>query len=242
MNPTIDLVTVEEPRTGRPFAGRHPPRTLDEFFSEVLDVGVFEGFFSNSNVDDVTQSNIAAAAIQDRHNHMNNIMKKHNLILYQDDYNGRDNSRPLVCRPPFDALYIMTPPLLGEHTGGKIPHVGVFSTKHMLLFKSKGWHQSTCLYFSEESDIPASILDCSAWRSSSNCPEGRGIVERYAATATCPDVQQDFASTTFEQKFERMSVDWWSAWNNGHGCQKYCWMKNPYSANRINTTISPRCS
>ena len=76
MNPTIDLVNVEEPRAGRPFAGSHPPRTLDEFFSEVLDVGVFEGFFSNSNVDDVTQSNIAAAAIQDRR-------KKHNLILYQ---------------------------------------------------------------------------------------------------------------------------------------------------------------
>ena len=141
-----DLLNVEEPRAAHPFAGRAPPRTLDAFFTDVLDHGVLEGFFSSSRADDVAQSNTAAAAIQDRHVQMNNDMKKHNIILYQDDYSGRDQSKPLVCRPPFDALHIMSAPWLSKHNHGRTPHVGVFSTKQMLLFKSHGWQQSSCLY------------------------------------------------------------------------------------------------
>ena len=65
------LVNVEETRSGNPFSGRPPPRTLDAFFSEVLDRGIFEKFFTSSSVDDVTQANISAAAIQDRHTQAN---------------------------------------------------------------------------------------------------------------------------------------------------------------------------
>ena len=93
MDPTTDLLNVEESRAGHPFAGRPPPRTLDAFFSDVLDRGIFEGFYSTSKVDDVGQGNIAAAAIQDRHTQLNNIMKKHDIILYQDDYSGVGTNR-----------------------------------------------------------------------------------------------------------------------------------------------------
>lgn len=209
---TTDLLNVHESRADHPFVGRPPPRTLDEFFSDVLDRGIFENFFSSSTVDNVAQSNIAAAAIQDRHLHANNIMKKHNLMIYHDDYSGNQLSK-LVCRPPFDSLHIMSAPWLSKHNHGKTPHVGVFSTKHMLLFKSNGWQQTSCLYFSEESVIPTSILDGTAW-SSSNFSEGKSIVEQIRQPlATANDNDH---IVTIEQLSEPTSDDWWSVWNNGN--------------------------
>ena len=86
MDSTADLVNLHESRADRHFAGRHPPRTLDAFFTEVLDRGIFENFFTSSTIDDVARSNIAAAAIQDRNVHANNLVKKHNLMIYHDDY------------------------------------------------------------------------------------------------------------------------------------------------------------
>ena len=103
----------------------------------------------------------------------------------------------------------MSAPWLSKHNQGRVPHVGVFSTKHMLLFKSNGWQQSSCLYFSEESDIPTSILDGSAW-TSSNCSEGRSIVNRL--NTSVPDTE---CSNQFQHKIEPMSAEWWSTWNNG---------------------------
>ena len=96
MDSTADLVNLEESRANHPFAGHHPPRMLDASFTEVLDRGTFENLFMPSTIDDVARSNIAAAAIQDRHVHANNLMKKHNLMIYHDDYSGYQASR-LVC-------------------------------------------------------------------------------------------------------------------------------------------------
>ena len=33
----MNLITVEEGRPANPFSGKHPPRSLNEFFAEVLD-------------------------------------------------------------------------------------------------------------------------------------------------------------------------------------------------------------
>ena len=212
---STDLVNVEETRSRNPFSGRPPPRTLDAFFSEVLDRGIFEKFFSSSSVDDVTQANIAAAAIQDRHTQANNDMKKHNIMIYEDDYTGRESMRKMVYRPPFDTLHIMGAPWLSRHNRGKVPHVGVFSSKQMLLFKSHGWQQSSCLYFTEESVIPISILDGSAW-TSSTCCEGRSILERLQMPfpATSDEDQID----TCQPKNEPSSAEWWTTWNKGSKC------------------------
>ena len=82
-----------------------------------------------------------------------------------------------VCRPPFNALYIMSVPWLSRFNDGKVPHIGVFSTKQILQFKGKGRHQNNCVYLSEDSAIPSSILDGTA--RSASAIEGREVLARF---------------------------------------------------------------
>ena len=187
MNPATGLESVEEPRAGHPFFGsRPPPQTLDAFFSEVFDRGIFKAYLPSPGVDDVAQMNLAAAAVQDMHAQMNDEMRNHGILLSHDDY-GLDQSKQPERRPPCGVLYIMSAPWLSKHNQGKVPLVAVSSKEQMLVLKSHGWLQSSCLCFNEESDIPPSIIDGSAWTSSS-CSEGRSIVDdmKMLPTSTSP--------------------------------------------------------
>ena len=197
MNPS--LLNVDAEQAKHPFSGRPPPRSLEEFFSDVLDRDLLEDF-STPRGDLVTQSNIAASTVESLHNKANNRMRKEGILLDQDDYTGRDSSSKTVCRPPFDSLHIMSAPWLSRYNRGKVPHVGVFSTKHMLLFHANGWQQSSCVYFSEDSTIPSSILNGSAW-SSTQETEGRSIIERLQMSSfnESTTTEDDSLEITFEK-------------------------------------------
>ena len=212
MNPS--LLNVDAEQAKHPFSGRPPPRSLEEFFSDVLDRDLLEDF-STPRGDLVTQSNIAASTVESLHNKANNRMRKEGILLDQDDYTGRDSSSKTVCRPPFDSLHIMSAPWLSRYNRGKVPHVGVFSTKHMLLFHANGWQQSSCVYFSEDSTIPSSILNGSAW-SSTQETEGRSIIERLQMRSfnESTTTEDDSLEITFE-KTEPKDDNWWLRWNNG---------------------------
>ena len=54
-------------------------------YADVLNGGIVRKFLSNCKVDNVAQGNIKVAAIQDRHASLNDVMKKHDIILYEDE-------------------------------------------------------------------------------------------------------------------------------------------------------------
>ena len=66
-------------------------------------------------------------------------------------------------RHPFEALHILSASWLRTVNDGKVPNVGVFSTKQLLQLKASGWEYNSCIYFSEESMVPISIIDGTAW-------------------------------------------------------------------------------
>ena len=91
----MDLITVEEARPANPFAGKQHPKSLDEYFS----IG---------RLSDVLRRNLIGANLASLHIEANARMKLDGVKLDQDNYFPHEASLINVCRPPFDALNIMS--------------------------------------------------------------------------------------------------------------------------------------
>lgn len=214
----MNLLSIEAVKPRSPFDGKQPPRTLREFYSEVFDRGLLEGFISNARIGEIRQRNVIASNYANLHLRANQTMKKEGIMIDHDDYSGRDSTRQTICRPPFDALHIMSAPWLSRFNHGLVPHVGIFSTKQLLQFKAKGWQHNSCIYFSEYSEVPKSILDGTAWSSNDNS-EGRDMLESFArhsnlsisdTSHTLMDIMEDEELTI--TKTEPTDDRWWIQW------------------------------
>ena len=106
----MNLITVEEGRPATPFSGKQPPRSLNEFFADVLDKDLLDGYFSNGRLSDVRQRNLIGTNLASLHVKANERMKRDGLMLEQDNYSPHEASSVKVCRPPFEALHIMSAP------------------------------------------------------------------------------------------------------------------------------------
>ena len=136
-------------------------------------------------------------------------------MIDHDDYSGRDPVRPTISRPPFEALHILSAPWLRTVNDGKLSHVGVFSNKQLLQFKASGWEHNSCIYFSEESMVPISIIDGTAW-SSKEHSEGRVLIESLANNSreSNPDAVHN-PSDPVPIMIEPIDDRWWLRWKSG---------------------------
>ena len=211
----MNLLSVEALKPRSPFEGKQPPRTLREFHSEVFERGLLEGFISNARIGEIRQRNVIASNYANLHLKANHTMRKEGIMIDHDDYSGRDSARQTICRPPFDALHIMSAPWLSRFNNGQVPHVGIFSTKQLLQFKAKGWQHNSCIYFSEDSEVPKSILDGTAW-SSYDHSEGRDMLETFARHSHLDTSHTSMDTATEEElmivRTEPTDERWWIQW------------------------------
>ena len=191
-----------------------------------MDKDLLDGYFSNGRLSDVRQRNLIGANLASLHVKANERMKREGLMLEQDNYSPHEASSVKVCRPPFEALHIMSAPWLSRYNNGKVPHIGVFSTKQMLQFKGKGWQLNSCVYFSEDSVIPSSILDGTAW-SSSSCIEGRSLIEKIHALESGGNAGYgEGGEGTVARRSEPENKNWFADWNTGDKSNNLFYFQN----------------
>lgn len=75
-----------------------------------MDKDLLDGYFSNGRLSDVRQRNLIGANLASLHVKANERMKREGLMLEQDNYSPHEASSVKVCRPPLEALHIMSAP------------------------------------------------------------------------------------------------------------------------------------